>query len=690
MDIMKDFEKGWHVETIPYFTSKEHALIGLEDAAGFVSLDNIGVNGENLTFAVLSMNRSDYTIRLMHSIEQQIPGFAGELLIGDNGSEPEELEKLYLACKQVSYHCRILEFKKNYGVGPGRNRLFSAVETPWLFSIDNDIYLVGNPLPKIQKDIAQMGCHFMNVPLLNQENHDSFLYGGHLYIDNIDQRISARGGSVLIRKNTPINVEHEPFLCTFLCGGASIFKKDTFLSCGGYEKEMFVGFEDTEFSVRLFQKGMKIGTCGIACLIHDHAKPKSKSDTNYEIQRFSFDPLKKSAQVFEKKHGFRVWNPSIETWLKKRHEEILGTVSTNIAEKDLPTITLVIDKPDWALDHVAQQVIRHLSDKFIFQRIYLSDFDNLADILLLAQKSQLIHFLWRPLASDFDSAYTQGKIKELGLNRETFYQRYVQNKVISVGVYDHLLLEGEEARFTQKLFSDSDSIISHYTVSSKRLKRLYDANPAILHKPDAIVCDGVDLSLFKPENLQRFRNVSGRTLKIGWVGNSKWAIEDLKGIRTVIEPAVQRLIAEGYNLGLITSNRVDRLIPHEQMPAFYNSIDVYVCASLHEGTPNPILEAMACGVPVITTDVGLVPELFGPKQRQYVLKERSVTCMVDALRRLLDHMEDFNLLSEENLIQIQQWDWSKIIKLFEKYFIQCLAANGNFANCNTKLNTCLE
>lgn len=677
MDIKKDFEKGWHVESLPYFTSKEHALIGLESTEHLVSLDNIGANGENLTFAVLSMNRSDYTIRLMNSIAQHIPGFAGEFLIGDNGSEPEELERLYLACKQVPYRCRILEFKKNYGVGPGRNRLFAAAETSWLFSIDNDIYLVGNPLPKIQKDIAQLGCHFMNVPLLNQEGHDSFLYGGHLYIDNINQRVSAGGGSVLIRKNVPINEEHEPFLCTFLCGGASIIKRDTFLACDGYEKDMFVGFEDTELSVRLFQKGMKIGTCGIACLIHDHAKPKTKSDTNYEVQRFAFNPLKKSAEVFEKKHGFCVWNPSIDTWLKKRHEEILGQSSTDNATKPRPTITLVIDKPDWALDHVAQQVVKHLSDRFIFQQLYLSNVDNLADILLLAKDSQMIHFLWRPLASDFHSAYTQSKIQALGLTKEAFFQRYVQNKVISVGVYDHLLLEGEEAHFTQKLFSDPNSIVTHYTVSTKRLKRLYDANPAIVRKPDTIVCDGVDLSLFKPENLQRFQNATGRTLRIGWVGNSKWAVNDLKGIHTIIQPAIQQLIAEGYDIELITSDRVDRLIPHEQMPDFYHGIDIYACASLHEGTPNPILEAMACGVPVITTDVGLVPELFGPKQMQYVLKERTVTCMADTLRKLLDHPDELEQLSQENLAQIQQWDWGKIVEMFRRYFTQCLGVNIN-------------
>ena len=54
----------------------------------------------------------------------------------------------------------------------------------------------------------------------------------------------------------------------------------------------------------------------------------------------------------------------------------------------------------------------------------------------------------------------------------------------------------------------------------------------------------MDLSLFKPENLERFENVQGRTIRIGWVGNSKWQVRDLKGINTVIKPAIDQLIGE--------------------------------------------------------------------------------------------------------------------------------------------------
>ena len=81
------------------------------------------------------------------------------------------------------------------------------------------------------------------------------------------------------------------------------------------------------------------------------------------------------------------------------------------------------------------------------------------------------------------------------------------------------------------------------------------------------------------------------------------------------------------------------------MPDYYAQIDVYVCASKEEGTPNPILEAMACGVPVISTDVGVVRQLFGDKQQEFILAERSVAELAKKIERL--HHER-NLLAEHS------------------------------------------
>lgn len=108
------------------------------------------------------------------------------------------------------------------------------------------------------------------------------------------------------------------------------------------------------------------------------------------------------------------------------------------------------------------------------------------------------------------------------------------------------------------------------------------------------------------------------------------------------------------------------------MPDYYSKIDVLVCTSKIEGTPNPVLEAMACGVPVISTDVGVVPQVFGELQKSFILEERSVQALSDAITRLISEPGLLAELSEENLRKIESWDWSVQAKRFGDYFSSLL------------------
>ena len=663
---------GWQVVQGQYATSAAHAFVGVEDYPGFFSMKNIGDNGENLTIAVLSMNRAALTIRLYRSILEQIPDFRGQLLIGDNGSSKEELAKLHTAFSYAPFKTRILEFGQNYGVAGGRNKLFAAVETDWLMSLDNDLYFTSNPLLQAQKDINALGVQFLAMPLLDKGDCNSGIYGGNLYLEPKDGKPSVGVGSAYQIRREFANKPMDGFLCTGLPGGAAILNKATFLQAGGFEGNMFVGFEDTEFSVRLFQKGYKVGSCGMISLEHDHPKVEAAADRKYEQTRFSNKRLLESARYFEQKHGFYVWNAAVAEWVEMRQQQVIGAnPAKNVSEKR-KRIALVIDQPNWALDHVADQIIKNLSDEFDFSRIYGVDIDNFTDVVILAEKCDIVHVLWRGHLASFNGQYCQQRIRNLGLSREEFMKRYVEGKVISTEVYDHLLLEGPESDFTPKLFVDDDAICTNYAVSSKKLWEIYTTRPGLRLRPQAICQDGVDLSLFRPERLERFENVNKRTVRFGWVGNSKWMTGDLKGINTIIKPAIEELQADGYDVELITSDRLNKLIPHEEMPNFYNQIDCYICASVSEGTPNPVLESMACGVPVISTDVGLIPEVFGPKQMKYVLEERSVECLKKKMKQLIDTAGSFRELSGENLISIQEWDWKIKAENIRDYFRGCL------------------
>ena len=339
-------------------------------------------------------------------------------------------------------------------------------------------------------------------------------------------------------------------------------------------------------------------------------------------------------------------------------------------------IALVVDRPEWALDHIADQVIKNLSDEFDFRRIYAIDIDNFVDVLIVAADCDIVHMFWRGLISCFDDVYCQDRIHNLGITREEFVEKYVKGKIISTEVYDHLLLTGQDYEITKKIFAHRESICTNYAVSSMKLLKIYNGLPDLRLRPQAICQDGVDLTLFQPDNLCRFDTIGTRKVYFGWAGNSKWATGDLKGINTIIRPAIEELKSEGYPVELVTSDRLNRLIPHDEMPNFSHSLDCYICASTGEGTPNPVLEAMACGVPVISTDVGIVPEVFGAEQKKYIMSDRSVESLKSKIVQLLNEEDGFRRLSNENLRSIRNWDWKIKVEKIRKYFHDCLQADG--------------
>lgn len=656
---------GWQAQEQKYITSTQHKLIGVGSSIGHM-FDNIGIHGENLTIAVLSMNRSSLTIKLMRSIADVIPDFAGEFLIGDNGSDQSEKDKLYAEMQRMPYRCRMVEFDQNYGVAGGRNKLFKEVQTDWLFSLDNDIYFVTDPLQQIRQDIAQLGCHFLAMPLLNEEDRKVFLYGGHLYVEEVKNGVSIGGGSAFINGDAVNDGDYtlDSFLCTFMPGGASIMRKDTFFACGGgYDDGMFVGFEDTEFSLRLFQAGYKIGSCGIACIVHDHPKPENNADREYEKKRFSNVKLLESARYFEKKHGICVWNPMTEEWVNQRLRELLDegkSCDDAVESVKKPKVLLVIDYPGWALHNIATQIVKHCSDAFDFKLLYLGDIDNISAAFFAGEDCDIIHFLWRSWLADHNTEYARNYARSLGMDPDVFYQKYVASKVICTSVYDHLFLEGDDYHFSKKLFEDEDSPVKAYSVSSQILKDIYDNDTRIRIKPAAVITDGVNLELFQPKNLERFHDRKpGQPLVIGWAGNSMWTAEkeDFKGLHTLLKPAVEQLQQEGYAVELKLCDSNVKKIPHYEMPNYYAQIDLYVCMSKIEGTPNPILECMASGVPFVSTHVGIVPEAAGLLQSEYILQERSVECLKEKLKQILEHQEILEQLSAENLQSIQPWNW---------------------------------
>lgn len=646
---------------------------------------NIGGRGENLTITFLSLNRVSMAERLCESIAQHLPDFQGEVLAVDNGSHPEELDSLKRMLERFTFRSRIVALDQNYGVGGGRNRGVANVSTEWVLSLDNDIFFISNPLKHWQREIATVGCHFFTLSLFDPGLKSVFLRGGHLYVDYSGGDILLGGGSVGALDDTRA-LAGDVFLGTCMMGGACIFQKTTFQSLGGFDEEMFIGFEDIEFSLRVFQAGYKIGCSALAALVHDHGKPSTDNDQSYESRRFSKEIILKSARHFEDKHGIKVWSDGVENWLNQRRQDLGLAVEAEAAARPRSNafkapsevhnqkkrILLVSDISGWAFDNIARQIELHLKDTYEFMAVSHYEMSDEGQLVLLARDFDLVHFFWRQSARALFAAQNPGYAISSGYGSGRDYYDLILGKHITTAVYDHLFLEDPNVSEFRPLF---ERFVDGYYTCSLKLDSIYrELYPNAL--PLGVVQDGVDLSLFRPRGLGRLEDGGKRSLVLGWVGDSRWGADvekDSKGLHTVVKPAIEALGREGLAVELHIADGANNYMPLEMMPYFYNSIDILVCASNIEGTPNPVLEAMACGVPVISTDVGIVPEALGPLQREFILRSRSVETLKGCIRHFHNDRALLWRCSQENQDRIREWDWKARVEGFRLFFDSVLS-----------------
>jgi len=170
--------------------------------------------------------------------------------------------------------------------------------------------------------------------------------------------------------------------------------------------------------------------------------------------------------------------------------------------------------------------------------------------------------------------------------------------------------------------------------------------------------NGVDPILFHP------RRVLPRDLIACWIGSTRSLAN--KGLNLVRDACrVSRIPL----LELDQSDNIfdRRLYTQERLrDQFYQRATVYICASECEGTPNPALEALACGLPVITTKVGNMPEVLRDGFNGFFV-DRTVRSLSAGIERA--RTADLSILSRNARESILAgWTWKQRVKRYEGMF----------------------
>lgn len=100
-----------------------------------------------------------------------------------------------------------------------------------------------------------------------------------------------------------------------------------------------------------------------------------------------------------------------------------------------------------------------------------------------------------------------------------------------------------------------------------------------------------------------------------------------------------------------------------EMVAFYRSCDVFLCTSFSEGTPMPPLEAMSCGVPVISTRCGSVEDMVEDRvtgivcgcYRNQDTAALAVSELEKSVRWCIDNREDVRQMGVVARARVEQY-----------------------------------
>ena len=104
----------------------------------------------------------------------------------------------------------------------------------------------------------------------------------------------------------------------------------------------------------------------------------------------------------------------------------------------------------------------------------------------------------------------------------------------------------------------------------------------------------------------------------------------------------------------------------DELRQIYNSLDVFVMPSHHEGFGMPPMEAMACGTACLVTDVGGVPDFTIPGETAEVVPPKNVAALTTSLEKLVADPERIQRLAREGHDHIQQFTWDRCGKAFER------------------------
>jgi N-acetyl-alpha-D-glucosaminyl L-malate synthase BshA len=216
------------------------------------------------------------------------------------------------------------------------------------------------------------------------------------------------------------------------------------------------------------------------------------------------------------------------------------------------------------------------------------------------------------------------------------------------------------------------------------IKKNYDRNVLVIP-------NGIDSEKFKNLSQEKIRdelNIKQNETIIIFIGTLK----PVKGVQYLIE-AMEILRQKNLDVKLLLigdgkeKQNLEKLvkklklekhvkfigkIQNEEIPKYMALSNIFVLPSLSEGFPLTILEAMACGLPIVTTMVRGIPEVVEDGENGFLVEPKNPKEIAEKVLLLLKDDKLREKISNNNKEKAKKYSWENVVEKLEKVYLKVL------------------
>ncbi len=134
---------------------------------------------------------------------------------------------------------------------------------------------------------------------------------------------------------------------------------------------------------------------------------------------------------------------------------------------------------------------------------------------------------------------------------------------------------------------------------------------------------------------------------------------------------MKELKSKAVKYGIAEDVKFPGRIDHSEIQKWYRASDLFCLPSIHEGFPVVNMEAMACGKPVLTTDLPATREQFEEGIEGLFFEKNDWTELVEKIGYLIDNPEIIEEMGKAARKNSKKFSWDEQVDKIESFYEKC-------------------